>query len=345
MLALVKKERVRGFSLEQRPVQEPKGDEVLVKTRYAAICGSDIKIFKWVPWCEHVVPALPFVPGHECSGTVAGTGPDVKKIREGDVVAAETHVPCGTCWQCTHDRKHTCLNMELFGHTIDGCFSEYFIIPESAVRRLPDGFPERAGCLLEPLGIPLRAVLRANVKNDTLVVIGCGPIGQLAIGAARMQGAGRIFALDTNEKRLELAHRMGATDVLDPSKEKVSDYILSSTDGNGAGAVIEASGSANALMDALGYVRVGGNIFTIGHPAKELCIDVSPQVVLREVQITGLFGRRIWDTWDRAEKAVLSGSMDVEAIVTHTFSLKDHEEAFRIAESGEGCKIVFDMEK
>ena len=343
MLALVKKERVRGFSLEQRPVPEPKGDEVLVKTRYAAICGSDIKIFKWVPWCENVVPALPFIPGHECSGTVVDTGPDVKDVREGDMVAAETHVPCGTCWQCTHDRKHTCLNMELFGHTIDGCFAEYFVIPESAVRRLPAGFPERAGCLLEPLGIPLRAVLRGNVAGDTLAVIGCGPIGQLAIGAAKMQKAELIIALDTNTKRLELAREMGATDVLNPSDGPVSEQVLSLTEGNGVGTAIEASGSVDALREALGYVRIGGTVFTIGHPANALCIDVSPEIVLREVQVTGLFGRRIWDTWDRAEQAVLSGSMDLEAIVTHTFSLKDHEEAFQTAESGDGCKILFDI--
>jgi threonine 3-dehydrogenase len=327
------------------PVPEPKGDEVLAKTRYAAICGSDIKIFKWTPWCEHVVPTLPFIPGHECSGTVVGTGPDVKEVREGDLIAVETHIPCESCWQCRHNRKHTCLNMELFGHTVNGCFSEYFIIPERVARRLPAVFPAREGCLLEPLGIPLRAVLRGNVTDDTLAVIGCGPIGQLAIGAAKMKGAIRIFALDTNEKRLEIAQSMGATDVLDPSKKKVADCILCSTGGSGVGTVIEASGSIDALHEALGYVRVGGTIFTIGHPTQEICIDVSPRIVLREVQITGIFGRRIWDTWEKAEDVVLSESMVLESIVTHTFSLEDHEEAFRTAESGEGCKIIFDMEK
>jgi len=183
--AIFKKKETLGFDLEDIPIPEPTGEEILVKVKTAAICGSDVKLYKWTPWCKNVVRSLPFIPGHECSGEVVEVGKEVKTIKVGDKVAVETHIPCGKCWQCRHNRPHTCQNMELFGHTVDGCFAEYCIIPEISTRKLPEDFPFEKGCLLEPMGIPLRAVYKGEVKGDSMVVIGCGPIGQFAIGISR----------------------------------------------------------------------------------------------------------------------------------------------------------------
>lgn len=341
MKAIVKKEERKGFNLEEVPIPEPRDNEILVKVNSAAICGSDMKLYKWTPWCENVVKSLPFIPGHEGAGEVSAVGKDVNRFKVGDKAAAETHIPCGTCWQCINQRPHTCLNLQLFGHTVNGCFAEYFTIPESAAWKLSNDFPVERGCLLEPMGIPLRAVYGGAVDGDTVSVIGCGPIGQFAIAVSKVKGAGQIIAIDINEKRLKIAGQMGATHLIDPRKEDVVSRILSLTGGNGAGVVIEASGDRDALRTAFNYIRIGGKIFTIGHPTQPLTIDVSPRIILREVSVIGLFGRELWKTWEIADNLLLSGAVDPTSIVTHTFSLENFEEAFRVADSGEGCKIVF----
>jgi threonine 3-dehydrogenase len=343
MKAVLKKDEKKGFVFEEVPVPEPGVGEVLVKVHSAAICGSDMKIYKWDPWCKKVVTSLPFIPGHEGAGVVAAVGKGVRSILTGDLVAGETHIPCGTCWQCTHGRPHTCLHLGLFGHTVNGCFAEYFVLPERAVRRLPAGFPVEKGCLLEPMGIPLRAVYDGEVRGETVAVIGCGPIGQFAVGLSSLRGAETVIAVDVNEKRLDIARTMGATHVINPLRIDVVQRILELTGDNGAGVVVEASGSTDALRRALEYVRIGGRIYTIGHPAEPLSVDVSAQINLREVRIIGLFGRELWRTWDIAEEIIISQSLDTDPIVTHVFPLDAFEEAFRVAESGEGCKIVFSM--
>ena len=340
MKAIFKNKKTLGFDLEDIPIPEPKEKEVLVKLKAAAICGSDIKLYKWTPWCENVVKSLPFIPGHECSGEVVEVGKEVKTIKVEDKVAAETHIPCGKCWQCRHNRPHTCQNMELFGHTVNGCFAEYWVIPEVSTRKLPEDFPFEKGCLLEPMGIPLRAVYKGEVEKDSVVIVGCGPIGQFAIGISKIKRAKKIIAIDINEKRLNIAKRMGATHIVNPQKESIVDKVLSLTDGNGAGVIIEASGNAKALEEAFNYLRIGGNLLIIGHPQEFLKIDISPQIVLKEAKITGLFGREIWRTWEIAEDLLLKEKLNIDPIVTHKFPMEDFESAFKIAISGEGCKIL-----
>jgi len=340
MKALVKIREQEGFDLQDVETPEPADEEVLVKLNSVAICGSDLKLYKWTPWCKNVVRSLPFIPGHEGAGEVVKKGRAVKGIREGDFVAAETHIACGKCWQCRHGRPHTCMNVELFGHTVDGCFAEYCVIPQVAARKLPGGFPLEKGCLLEPMGIPFRAVQAGEVSGDSVVVIGCGPIGQFAVGVARVMGAEKIIAVDIREGRLKIAEKMGATHLVNPEKETVTETLLELTGGNGAGVIIEASGSGGALSEAFNYLRVGGKLFTVGHPAHPVEIDVSPQIVLKEANIRGFFGREIWDTWEKTEKLIASGALDTDPIVTHTFPLEEYEQAFKLGLASEGCKIV-----
>jgi len=338
--AILKKKEAVGFDLEEIPVPEPKSKEVLVKIKAAAICGSDLRLYKWTPKIRSLVKSLPFVPGHECSGVVEKVGKEVKAVKPGDKVAAETHITCGKCWQCRHDRPHTCQNMELFGHTVNGCFAEYCIIPLVSTRRVPEDLPFEKGCLLEPMGIPLRAVYEGEVEGDSVVVIGCGPIGQFAVGISGIKGAEKIIATDINEKRLNLARRMGATHLVNPQKESLVDRVLSLTNGNGAGVIIEASGDVKALEKAFNYLRIGGKLFMIGHPEELLKIDGSPQIILKEARVIGLFGREIWRTWEIAENLLSAGKLNIDPIITHKFSLEDFEKAFDIAISGQGCKIL-----
>jgi len=301
MKAILKTNRAPGFEYREIPLPKPGPGDVLVKIRATAICGSDLKMFHWVSWCENVVKNLPFIPGHECAGEVVEVGEEVGEIKIGDKVAAETHISCGACWQCLHNRPHTCEKMELFGHTVNGSFAEYAVIPERATRRIPDSISFEEGALLEPMGIPLRAVEKGEVKGDAIIVLGCGPIGQFSIAFSKIMGAELIIGIDVNERRLQIAKKMGATHIINPKKE------------------------ANILEEK---------------SDKPFTLSPSNDIVFKEIEIIGLFGRKIWDTWEKTEKILASGKIDIKPVVTHRFSLADFETAFEIAASGEGCKVL-----
>lgn len=342
MKAVVKIKREVGLAYQDFPLPEVGKKDVLVKIKAAAICGSDLKIYKWLPWCESIIKSLPFIPGHECCGEVVEVGREVRGIKIGDKVAGETHVPCGNCWQCQHNRAHTCENMELFGHTINGCFAEYSLIPEVSTRRIPDNISFDYGSLLEPMGIPFRAVEKGEVEKEAVVVIGSGPIGQFAVGISKIMGARIIIAIDINEKRLNIAKQMGATHLINPKTNSVVEKVkdITKSYGRGAGVIIEASGNIEALKEAFKYVRLGGKIIILGQTDNPLSLKPSSDIVFREVQIMGLFGREIWDTWDKTERILSSGKLDLEPIITHRFSLHDFDKAFKTALSGEGCKVL-----
>lgn len=342
MKAIVKTKKELGFAYQDFPLAKVGKKDVLVQIKAAAICGSDLKIYKWLPWCESIIKSLPFIPGHECCGEVVEVGGEVKGIKVGDKVAGETHIPCGVCWQCQHNRAHTCENMELFGHTINGCFAEYSLIPEVSVRKIPDSISFDYGSLLEPMGIPLRAVEKGEVKDEAVVVIGCGPIGQFAIGISKIMGAKIIIAIDINQERLNIAKQMGATDLINPNTSSVVEEVKDITKnyGRGAGVIIEASGSIEALKEAFNYSRLGGKIIVLGQTDDSLSLRPSSDIVFREVQLMGLFGREIWDTWEKTERILCSGEFNIEPIITHRFSLSDFDKAFKTALSGKGCKVL-----
>ncbi|MBE0478709.1 alcohol dehydrogenase catalytic domain-containing protein [Candidatus Aerophobetes bacterium] len=338
----IKKER-EGFELCDVPMPCAGDRDILIKVRSAAICGSDLKFCKWTAWCDNVVKFLPFIPGHELCGEVVEVGKKVKGIKVGDRIAAETHISCGVCWQCRHARPHTCERMELFGHTINGGFCEYTLIPERAARKISNDIPFDYGCLLEPMGIPFRAVEVGEVAKDAVVVVGCGPIGQFAVAFSKISGAEVVIAVDINDKRLNLAKKMGANYLINPQREAVAQKVknLTTEYGRGAGLVIDASGSAGAMKDAFSYLRPGGKFVILGQTDAPLPLNPSLDIVFKEAQVTGLFGRKIWDTWEKTEKLLLAGKIDPAPVITHRFSLDDFEKAFKVALSGEGCKILF----
>ena len=226
MKAIVKNRKEEGFDYQEVEIPRVGPKDVLIRVKAAGICGSDLSFYEWNPWCETVVKRLPFIPGHECSGEVVEVGSQVKLLKKKDRVSVETHLPCGNCFQCRDGQSNICQNMELFGHTFNGCFAEYCRVPETIVEKIPEGLSWEYAALLEPIGIPLRAVWEAKVGGDSVAVIGCGPIGQFAIAASSAMGASSVIALDINQERLTIAKQMGATYLLNPAKNSFSKTIM-----------------------------------------------------------------------------------------------------------------------
>ena len=342
MKALVKTGKQPGLTYGPFPDPLVGDDDVLIKIKAAAICGTDLLIYRWDKAVESFVPKLPFIPGHECAGIVQSTGANVTGIRKGDHVAVETHVPCGECFQCNNNMSHICQNLVLFGHTINGCFAEYAKAPAVSVRTIPKSLPFEHAAMLEPMGIALRAPLAAQVAGETVVVCGCGPIGLFIVALSRYLGATQIIATDINDNRLAVAGTVGATALVNPTREDEIDRILALTNGIGAGAVMEASGNAQVFNRSFNYLRKGGKLILIGNSKEELKISNPVKDLMhKEITIKAFHGREMYSTWERAESILTSGRFDVSPIITHKYPLADFEPGFEVALSGEACKVVF----
>jgi threonine 3-dehydrogenase len=340
MKAIVKAGEQPGVALRRVPVPEPGPEEVLIRVKAAAICGTDLHIARWNTWAQKAGIRLPLVMGHEFSGEVVGIGSGVRALQPGDSVAGETHLPCGECYQCRNGLQHICMNLRLFGIHRDGCFAEYATIPERCAYRVPAALPPRIAAMLEPLGTSLRAVLELDVSGGSVVVIGCGPIGLFAVASAKALGASRIIGLDVREERLALAKRIGCDITLDPRQDEAAGSILKATDGVGADAIIEASGNAAALEGAFAYLRKGGRCALVGLPSEPVRLNIGADVVFKEARIVGIHGREMFRTWTRMQQLLASGHLIVDPVVTHEMALEDCEKGLALLEAGEGGKVI-----
>lgn len=340
MKAIVKAAARPGVALQRLPVPEPGPEEVLVRVKAAAVCGTDLHIAHWNAWAQGAGIRLPLVMGHEFSGEVVGIGSRVRALNPGDYVAGETHIPCGECYQCRNGLQHICKNLKLFGVHRDGCFAEYATIPALCAYKVPAAIPPRVAAMLEPLGTSLRAVLELDVSGGSVVVIGCGPIGLFAVASAKALGASRIIGLDVREERLALAKRLGCDITLNPRRPETADQILEATDGVGADAIVEASGNAAALEGAFAYLRKGGRCALIGLPSAPVRLNIGPDVVFKEATIVGIHGREMFRTWTRMLKLLASGLLNVDPVVTHEMPLDDYEKGLAILEAGQGGKVI-----
>ena len=209
MKAAYKGNRSKGIEVKEVPIPKISSNEVLVKVKKAAICGTDIHLYNWSNWCENVKAKNPMIIGHEFCGEVIEVGSNVTLVKVGDLIAGETHIPCGKCKLCRTGKQHICQNMKILGVHTDGAFAEYIKIPEICAWKIPADTPPEIGAIYEPFGIAVHALLKDKVTNRSTVIIGCGPIGLFAVNVASISQASKVFAVDINEYRLGIAKKMG----------------------------------------------------------------------------------------------------------------------------------------
>lgn len=340
MQAVVKSVAGPGVSLQRVPVPEPGPAEALVRVKAAAVCGTDLHIAQWNAWAQQAGIRLPLVMGHEFCGEVVGVGSLVRGLTPGDYVAGETHLPCGECYQCRNGLQHICNNLQLFGIHRHGCFAEYATIPALCARKIPTSIPPRIGAILEPLGTSLRAVLELDVAGETVAVTGCGPIGLLAIAAAKAVGAFRVVATDIRADRLALARRLGADVALDPSAADVVGEVLAITQGVGVDAFVDASGDERAIQSAFRCLRKGGKVALIGLPSTPVRLNLGVDVVFKEARILGIHGRMMYETWTHMENLLAGGRLTVDPVVTHEMPLAECAEGMALLGEGKGGKVI-----
>jgi len=334
MQAVRKVRREPGFEVGQAPVPETRPGEVLLRVLAASVCGTDLHIQAWDGWASQNVK-LPLTVGHECCGSVVEVGEGVDGVEVGTVVAVEGHFFCGHCLMCHTDRRHLCLNMELFGVTTDGGFAEYVRVPSQNVWKLPPGTAPALGALMDPFGNAVHAVFAGgDVAGQTVAVTGCGPIGLMAIAVCRASGAARVLATDVSPYRVEMARRMGADEAVNVSESGPAEAM----GGEGVDVLLEFSGHAAAVDQGLDLLRPGGRVALLGLPSGEVSLKLSERVILKGISMHGIFGRRIFGTWYRATN--LLEKVDLSPVITHRMPMEEIDHATSLIRSGECGKVV-----
>jgi threonine 3-dehydrogenase len=341
MRALRKLAARPGLDLVEVPVPVPGEEEVLVAVEAASVCGTDLHIHRWDDWAQHrIVP--PVTLGHEFAGTVVEVGRRVRHAAVGDYVSAESHVTCGGCFHCRTGRAHMCERTQILGVDRDGAFAEYVVVPEQVLwANNRSKLPPEIATLQEPFGNAVFAVGHEDLAGKSVAVLGCGPVGLFAIGIARASGAGRVLASDRTAFRIELARAMGvhaAVDIRDVGD--VAEWFLRENEGEHPDVVFEMSGNPTAIVDAFRIVRAGGRVVLFGIPARPVELDIGEALIFKNLEVSAVSGRKVWDTWFRTRWLLEHNVVDLRPLITDQLDLADFERAFDLLEAGEACKLV-----
>jgi threonine 3-dehydrogenase len=333
MLAVIKETAAPGVTLKQVPIPKPQKDEVLVKVKYASICGTDINIYDWNSWAQgHIHP--PCIIGHEMAGEVIevhASDEHTTQIRPGDLVSSETHIFCLNCYQCEIKNYHICENMQLFGIGRNGGFAEYATIPIRTTWKNDPSIDPEVTSVQEPLGNAVNVVTKAEVKDKKVLVMGLGPTGLCAGMVAKAYGAKEVVGINRRQYRRDLAMQVGFDRVMETLDEKEHGTF---------DAILEMSGNRLGIQMALDAARIAGKIVAFGIPKENIAIDWGKYLINKELSISSVFGRMIWDTWEDTTKLLVNHQVDLKRIITHRFPLTEFEEAMKVMKSGECGKVV-----
>ncbi len=357
VLTAARKIEIRKF---EKPKLGPK--DFLMKVRYCGICGSDVHI-----WEGSWNPPYPMILGHEFIGEVADSGSEAlewRQLREGDQIAVEMIIPCHNCEWCRRGYYNLCLSDDRsvspengveYGCNIPirrkptplwGGYSQYLYVPQNAiVHKFENAVEWKEATLTEPLAVSVRGVKRGNVQaGDSVVVVGPGPIGLLAIVAAKAAGAKLAILAGTRDSRLKVGEALGAdhtvniTKVSDPVEE-----VKKLTNGLGADIVIETAGTPSAQEQSLKMVRKAGTVVIVGLTGgRDLTINPDADLMAKELDVKASFLSA--HAYQDALKIIQSGRFELKKIITHIYPLVDVEKAFQTVTKREGdvIKVLLD---
>ncbi len=340
MKALIKREPAKGLHLEDKPIPSCGTNEVLIKVHKAAICGTDLHIYKWDEWAQSVVTP-PLTLGHEFVGEICELGSGVENHKIGDRVSVEGHLTCGTCRNCRAGKRHLCVNTLGIGVHSDGGFAEYVAVPESNLWPIHEDIPDEIAAFLDPLGNATHCALSFDMVGEDVLITGAGPIGMLATGICRFVGARHIVVTDIDDSRLEIARQMGASRAINVNHTSIEETIRELNMSNGFDIGIEVSGNPHAFGDMLKNMYQGGKITLLGFLPNSTQINWN-DVILKSLTLKGIYGREMYETWYKMTQLLRSG-LDVRPVLTHQFDIDDFQEAFETVASGSCGKVVLNI--
>jgi threonine 3-dehydrogenase len=341
MKVLRKSKKEVGIWMEEGDKPDFGPNDLLIKMKKTAICGTDMHIYNWDEWSQATIP-VPMVIGHEFVGTIAEMGDAVTGFKIGDRVSGEGHITCGHCRNCRAGTQHLCRNTVGVGVNRQGAFAEYLQIPASNAFPVPDSISDDEASIFDPYGNAVHTALSFDLVGEDVLITGAGPTGAMAAAVARHVGARHIVVTDVNEYRLDIASKMGATKTVNPMKESIEDAMksLGMTEGFDVG--MEMSGNQMAFQSLLKNMNNGGNVALLGIFAKEIPINWS-EVIFKGLTLKGIYGREMFETWYKMSSMLQSG-LDIKPIITHHFKIDDFQKGFDVLNEGQSGKVILDWE-
>ena len=339
MKALVKARAEPGIWMEDAARPAVGHNDVLVKIRKTAICGTDIHIYNWDDWAQSTIP-VPMIVGHEFVGEIAEIGMEVAGFEIGDRVSGEGHVTCGHCRNCRAGRRHLCRNSIGVGVNRPGCFAEYLAIPAVNAFLLADDIGDNLAAILDPLGNAAHTALSFDLVGEDVLITGAGPIGIMAAAICRHVGARFVVVTDINDYRLELASKMGATRVINVEHETIGEAMADLGMVEGFDVGLEMSGNKRAFDAMLDTMNHGGRVAILGIMPGEAAVDWT-QIVFKGLTLKGIYGREMFETWYKMSTMLQSG-LDISPILTHHFPIDDFQTGFDVMRSGQSGKVILD---
>lgn len=339
MRALVKRKPEEGLWLESVPIPQIGANDVLIKVKLSAICGTDVHIFKWDAWAQATVP-VPLVIGHEFAGEIVEVGSAVQGFAQGDMVSAEGHITCGYCRNCRAGRKHLCRNAKGIGVHRDGAFADYVAVPAANVFKIPSNIDLSLAAIFDPLGNATHTALSFPMVGEDVLITGAGPIGCMAAAIARHVGARNVVVTDINDYRLGLASALGATRVVNVQKEDLRSVMIEIEMREGFDIGLEMSGSVEAIAQMFAQMNYGGKMALLGITPRDPAINWN-ELIFKGLTLKGIYGREIFETWYLMASMVQSG-FDVSGIITNRYPVGQFLEAFELMASGRSGKILLE---
>ena len=341
MKALVKRKSEPGLWLEEMPKPEIGINDVLIKIKRTAICGTDMHIYNWDAWSQKTIP-VPMIVGHEFVGEIVAVGSNVIDFSPGQIVSGEGHVVCGRCRNCMAGRRHLCAHTSGIGVNRPGAFAEYLALPMSNVWEHQPGIDLDVAALFDPFGNAVHTALQYDLLGEDVLITGAGPIGAMAAAVCRHAGARHVVITDINPQRLELAKILGATCTVNVSQESIADAQKKLGMEEGFDVGLEMSGNPSAFNDLLANMCHGGKVSILGIPGSDIAIDWNI-VIFNMLTLKGIYGREMYETWYKMSVMIESG-LDISPIITHRLNYTEFEKGFAAMNAGEASKVILNWE-
>ena len=358
-------------AMEVRDAKVPtiKPHEILIKVRAAAVCGSDLHLYQWD---ESIRPKLlraseqfkhGVIAGHEFCGHVVEIGSEVRtvmddpnvKLKVGDFVSAESHVVCGKCYQCLHGEKHVCVNDKIIGFDRDGAWASYIALDASCAWKNDADLPFEIAAIQEPLGNAMHAAAHFPLKDQRVVIYGLGPIGMFCAVIALMHGAKSVTAVEISEYRAKIARDIGVHNVImgkiakspedrAAERKRIQGLVRDAAGLDGPDVALEMSGHPDAITNSVKSVRRGGKVVAFGltKDAAYTFEDYSKDVIFNGINIQGIIGRRIYDTWYKVRDLVRlpEARAKLRKVITEVLPYTEFRGGIERMLKGEAGKVV-----
>lgn len=339
MKSLVKTKAEKGIWLENVEAPEYGYNDVLIRIKKTAICGTDMHIYNWDEWSQNTIP-VPMTVGHEYAGVIEAMGEGVSGFEIGDRVSGEGHITCGHCRNCRAGRRHLCRNSVGVGVNRAGAFAEYLVIPAVNAFKLPDDISDDMAAIFDPFGNAVHTALSFDLVGEDVLITGAGPIGIMAAAVCRHVGARHVVITDVNDYRLELASKMGATRTVNVLNNSLTDVMAELEMTEGFDVALEMSGVPSAVQSMLKAMNNGGKVAMLGIPPSDMAVDWN-QVIFKGLQIKGIYGREMFETWYKMVSLLQSG-LDISPIITHQFKIDEFQQGFDAMGSGKSGKVILE---